>query len=232
TESIAPVEKIVGPAGRFVTTAKMLVSKDVAIDIPAGPSEVVILADSNADPKAAVLDMLSQAEHDPESVAILISTSAIFLQEAYRILEQKLQHAERREIIESSLKKHGAFVLAESVDEAVEFINKFAPEHLELMVKEAGKVAETVSSAGIILLGKNTPVAAADYALGTNHVQPTAGFARIYSGLSVFDYVKRISIVEAKGSVMKRILPTVKALSTREGLPNHFLAVKGRVDND
>jgi len=231
TESIAPVEKIVGPASRFVTVAKMLVSRDVAIDLPAGPSEVLILADEDADPELVVLDILSQAEHSPDSVSMLISTSSALLGKVQSLLEFKLNELKRREIVEKSLQERGALLLADSLEEGVEFVNAYAPEHLELMVREPSRVADHISSAGIILLGRNTPVAATDYALGTNHVLPTSGYAHTYSGLSVLDYVRCISIVDARESAMSRVRPFVEALSKREGLPNHYAAVQGRLNN-
>ncbi len=231
TQSIAPVEKIIGPAGRFVTITKMLVSRDVAIDMPAGPSEVLILADEDADPELAALDIISQAEHSPDSVPILVSTSPTVLDRAEKFILHRLPELERREIVEKALQEEGALLLADSMEDALAFVNAFAPEHLQLMVREPDKIARQVSSAGIILIGENTPVAASDYALGTNHVLPTSGYARIYSGLSVLDYVRWVSIVEARKSSIRRVRPVVEALSKREGLPNHYLALQGRLKN-
>ncbi len=231
TQSIAPVEKIVGPAGRLVTVTKMLVRGDVAIDMPAGPSEVLILADGDADPELAALDAISQAEHSPDSVPILVSTSSAFLEEAERQILLKLPGLERREIIQKAFQEEGAFLLADSMEDALLFVNAFAPEHLQLMVNEPEKIARQVSSAGVILIGENTPVAVSDYALGTNHVLPTSGYARIYSGLSVLDYVRWVPIVEAKEISNRQFGSVVETLSRKEGLPNHYLALKGRLKN-
>ena len=231
TQSIAPVEKIVGPAGRFVTITKMLVSRDVAIDKPAGPSEVLILADEDADPELAALDIISQAEHGPDSIPILVSTSSTVLEKAEKFILHRLPELGRREIVEKALHEEGALLLANSIEDSLAFVNAFAPEHLQLMVREPDKIAEQVSSAGIILIGENTPVAASDYALGTNHVLPTSGYARTYSGLSVLDYVRWVSIVEARKSSIRRVRPVVEALSKREGFPNHYAAIQGRLKN-
>ena len=231
TQSIAPVQKIVGPAGRFVTATKMLVSRDVAIDLPAGPSEVLVLADEDSDPKLVALDIISQAEHSPDSVPIVVSTSPAIIEKIRNFLELRLPELERRDIVEKALSECGALLLANSMEEALAFVNAFAPEHLQLMVREPDRIAEQVSSAGIILIGPNTPVAASDYALGTNHVLPTSGYARTFSGLSVLDYVKCISIVEAQESAISRVRPVVEALSMREGLPNHSRALQGRLND-
>ena len=232
TETIRPVDKIVGPASQFVTEAKRMVSSVVSIDLPAGPSEILILADNTADPYIVALDLISEAEHAPDNVPILVTTSKMILEETFKLIEERLDGLERREIITEAFNAHGAFLLASSIDEAIEFINNFAPEHLEILADDSRSLAGRITSAGMILLGGYTPTAASDYCLGTNHVLPTRGFARTYSGLSVLDYVKTVPIVECKRAALKRMLGPAKILSHREGLPNHYLALEGRFSNE
>ena len=232
TESIRPVDKIVGPANKFVTTAKRMVSNLVAIDLPAGPSEILILADDSANPKLIALDLVSQSEHAPDNISILLTVSRRVLLETANQIEWMLNKLERREIVEEAFNQQGALLLADSMDNALAFVNKFGPEHLEILTRQPRKQAEKVTAAGIILLGKYTPVAASDYCLGTNHVLPTMGFAKTYSGLSVFEYVKTIPVVECKRSALKNMLRPAKSLSEREGLPNHYLSLAGRFNDD
>ncbi|MGB9842203.1 MAG: histidinol dehydrogenase, partial [Candidatus Bathyarchaeales archaeon] len=192
TETIKPVKKIVGPGNRYVTAAKILVSKDVAVDMPAGPSEVLVIADETADPKLIALDMISQAEHGTDSVAGLITPSEKLAEEVQRWLEKTVAVAERREIIEAALERYGFIIICRDLAEAAELANAFAPEHLEIMTRDSEKIAEKITSAGLILVGAYSPVALSDYASGTNHVLPTGGFGSAFSGLSALDFVRRV----------------------------------------
>lgn len=232
TESIRPVDKIVGPASKLVTAAKQVVSDVVAIDLPAGPSEILVLADDSADPRVVALDLISQAEHAPDNIPILVTTSRRVLEETAREIEDTLNTIERREIVQEAISRQGALLLADSMDDALAFVNGFGPEHLEILARQPGRLAGKATAAGIILLGGYTPVAASDYCFGTNHVLPTMGFAQTYSGLSILDYVKMISIVECRRSALKTMLRPAKAFSEREELPNHYLALAGRFDDD
>jgi len=232
TETIQPVDKIVGPGSEFVTVAKRMVNDVVAIDLPAGPSEILVLADDSADIRCVVLDLISQAEHAPDNIPILVTTSRRVLEETSRQIEELLTTLERREIAEEALGRQGALLLADSMDDALDFVNRFGPEHLEILTHSPRLLAEKVTAAGIILVGEYTPVAASDYCLGTNHVLPTMGFAQTYSGLSVLDYVKMIPVVECRRSTLKTMLRPAKTLSEREGLPNHYLALAGRFGDD
>jgi histidinol dehydrogenase len=232
TETIRRVDKIVGPASQFVTEAKRMVSSVVSIDLPAGPSEIVILADSTADPHILALDLISEAEHAPDNVSVLVTTSKTVLEQTLRLIEERLDGLERREIITEAFNSHGALLLASSVDEALEFVNSFAPEHLEIIADDPRGLADKITSAGMILLGDYTPAAASDYCLGTNHVLPTRGSARTFSGLSVLDYVKTVPIVECGKPALKQMLRQAETLSQREGLPNHYLALVERFSND
>jgi histidinol dehydrogenase len=230
TETIQPVKKVVGPGSKYVTMAKILVSKDVAIDMPAGPSEVLILADETANAQLIALDMISQAEHGADSVAGLITTSAKLAEEAQRWLKKTTAVAERGEIVAEALEKSGFIITCKDMAEAVELANVFAPEHVEVMTRNPEKVAEKITSAGLILVGSYSPVALSDYASGTNHVLPTGGFGHAFSGLSALDFVRRISIVESSKEGLQRVREYVKVLTEAENLPNHYKAVEARFE--
>jgi histidinol dehydrogenase len=229
TESIKPVNKIIGPGNKYVTIAKLLVSRNVAIDMPAGPSEILILADETADPQIIALDMISQAEHGADSISGLATTSKKLAENVFKELEARVPSLRRSKIIADALSRNGFIIVCKSLNEAIDFVNTFAPEHLEIIIaKKAGKIAEKVTSAGIILVGQYTPVSASDYCIGTNHVLPTSGYGHAFSCLSVLDFVKRINVVECSKESLLRLRKNVKVLAEAENLPNHFLAVEGR----
>ena len=228
TESINPVKKIVGPGNKFVTIAKLLVSRDTAIDMPAGPSEILVLADETADPQIVALDMISQAEHSTESVAGLVTTSKDLTQKVIEELKKLIPKVSRGNFISEALTKHGFIITYDNIEEAIDFSNKFAPEHLEVITKNPMEVANKISSAGLILIGPYTPASASDYCIGTNHVLPTSGFGDVFSGLSVFDFVKRINCIECSKKGLFKLRENIRILAESEGLPNHFLAVDGR----
>jgi len=227
TESVRPVDKIVGPAGAFPTVAKLLVRDEVSIDMPAGPTELLILADEGADARLVALDLISQAEHGPDSVCGLVTTSEALADEVVEWLSRLLEEVDRREFVERSLEGHGFVALADGMREAVEFVNCFAPEHLEIISDEGERLAERVRSAGVILIG--TPTAMSDYMLGTNHILPTYGYASHRSGLSVLDFLKLVRVARCSRAGMEASLKHLKCLSEVEGLPNHYLAVRGWV---
>ena len=182
TKSIKPVRKIVGPGSKYVTAAKVLVSTDVAIDMPAGPSEVLVLADESADARFIAFDMVSQAEHGGDSVAGLITTSEKVALQVQENLATVAASAERGEKVSEALAKYGFIIVCKNMDEAISLVNQFAPEHLEVMTAKPKEIAEKLT-AGLILLGPYSPVALSDYGSGTNHVLPTGGFAQSFSGL-------------------------------------------------
>jgi histidinol dehydrogenase len=232
TESIKAVKKIVGPGSRFVTAAKVQVSKDVAIDMPAGPSEVLILADNGANPKLVAADMISQAEHGADSVAGLITASKKFAEDVLRCLDEQSALAERREILEKALQTNGFIIICkDDPDEMTALANVFAPEHLEIMTKTPKELADRITSAGLILMGPYSPVALSDYGSGTSHVLPTGGFGSVYSGLSALDFMRRISIVESSKEGLDKLRNHVKVLTEAENLPNHYKAVEARFEN-
>ncbi len=230
TKTIRPVRKIVGPGSKFVTLAKVLVSKDVGIDLPAGPSEVLVLADETADPKVVAADMISQAEHGSDSVAGLVTPSEKFAVEVREWLENLARGVERGDIIGESISSNGFIIICKSKNELVPLANAFAPEHLEIITKDADEIADKITSAGLILVGPNSPVALSDYAAGTNHVLPTGGFGHVFSGLSVMDFTRRVNIVESTKEGLRNAEASVKVLTEIEGLPNHFKAVEARFE--
>ncbi len=230
TGSIKPVEKIVGPGNRYVTAAKILVSRDVATDAPAGPTEVLILADDSADPTFIALDLVSQAEHGVDCIPILATTSKEVAEKVIEEVNKIVPLSNKKEVVAYDLSVNGLIITCGNLEEALNFVNEFAPEHLEIITEEPMVVAERIESAGLILMGPYAPVSASDYALGTNHVLPTGGFGHVSSGLSVFDFIRRVSIVECSREGLSKIRNNVKALAEAEGLLNHTLAVDRRFE--
>jgi histidinol dehydrogenase len=230
TKTIKPVQKIVGPGSSYVTVAKVLVSRDVAIDMPAGPSEVLVVADETADPKLVAADMISQAEHGADSVAGLVTTSEKLAEEVLAWLEKLAASAERGDIVRESLSSRGFIITCENAEEMVSLANAFAPEHLEIVARNAAEIAGSITSAGLILVGPFSPVALSDYASGTNHVLPTGGFAKAFSGLSALDFTRRVSVVESTREGLLNVKDSIKVLTEAEGLPNHYRAVEARFE--
>jgi len=228
TGSIKPVEKIVGPGNKYVAAAKILVSKDVAIDALHGPTEILILADDSADPRLIALDLASQAEHGVDCIAILAVTSGRVAEGVVKEVNRIVSSAPRGETVAKALSENGFVITCGNLEEAVDFANEFAPEHLGIVTREPMEVADRVESAGLILMGPYTPVSASDYAFGTNHVLPTGGFGHAFSGLSVFDFIRKVSIVECSKEGLSKVKDNVRALAEAEGLLNHALAVEGR----
>jgi len=229
TETVPAVDRIVGPGNVYVTAAKMLVP--TRIDFPAGPSEVLIIADESANPDFIAADMVAQAEHDPDAVSILATTSEMVADEAFELVRSRSRDAVRSEIIETSL-EHGAILVFDSIDECIRFSNTFAPEHLEIMVKNPLDVLNRVYNAGSIFVGDYAPVPAGDYASGTNHVLPTAGHAWTYSGLNVGYFTKKSSIQIISKEGLSQIRDTVVAIADEEGLKSHADAVKARFPDE
>jgi histidinol dehydrogenase len=229
TETVKSVRKIVGPGSKYVTVAKVLVSKDVAIDMPAGPSEVLVLADETADALLIAYDMISQAEHGRDSVAGLITTSEKVALQVRDSLSCLAASAERGKKILEALENYGFIIICKSIGEAASLVNKFAPEHLEVMTSEPKEIADKLT-AGLILLGSYSPVALSDYGSGTNHVLPTGGFAQAFSGLSVFDFTRRVSIVEGSKVGLEKVKDNIKVMAEAENLPNHYRAIQARFE--
>jgi len=230
TKSIPKVDKIVGPGGKFVSIAKSLVSDQVAIDMVAGPTEIGIIADTSSDPELVALDLISQAEHSKDTMCFVITRSKTMAKQIQKSIEKLISGTERSSIIKESISKNGFVAVCKNQNEIIELANKIAPEHMELMVKNARSFSKKITGAGLLLIGKNTPSAASDYLLGTNHILPTNGFGRTRGGLGVLDFLKLQTIVESKKSVLREISDSLKALTDAEDLPNHYKAVKRRLD--
>jgi histidinol dehydrogenase len=232
TETIARVDKIVGPGNVYVATAKRLVYGQVDIDSIAGPSEVLILADATADPAAVAADMLAQAEHDPLAAAVCVTTSAPLARRVASALDAQLARLPRRVVAARALARFGAIVVARSRDEALELANRIAPEHLELCVANPRRWLGRVRNAGAVFVGAGAPEAFGDYLAGPNHVLPTGGTARFASLLGVWDFQKRTSVIEAGRTTLARLGPPVARLARLEGLEAHARAIEMRLGRD
>jgi len=230
TKSIPKVDKIVGPGGKFVSIAKSLVSDQTAIDMVAGPTELGIMVDASSDPELVALDLISQAEHSKDTMCFVITQSKTIAKQIQKSIEKLIPGVERSSIIKESISKNGFIAVCKNENEVIELANKIAPEHLELMVKNARSLSKKITGAGLLLIGKNTPSAASDYILRTNHILPTNGFGRTRGGLSVLDFLKLQTIVESKKSRLSEYRDSLKALTDAEGLPNHYKAVERRLD--
>jgi len=230
TKSIPKVDKIVGPGGKFVSIAKSLVSDQVAIDMVAGPTELGIMADTSSDSELVALDLISQAEHSKDTMCFVITQSKTMAKQIQKSIEKLIPGTERSSIIKESISKNGFIAVCKNRKEMIELANKIAPEHMELMVKNAKTLSKKITGAGLLLIGEDTPSAASDYVLGTNHILPTNGFGRTRGGLSVLDFLKLQTTVESKKLALNRLRRTLKTLTDAEGLPNHYKAVKRRLD--
>ncbi|MCJ7560306.1 histidinol dehydrogenase, partial [Candidatus Bathyarchaeota archaeon] len=205
---------------------------DVAIDMPAGPSEILVLADEKANPQLIALDMISQAEHGGDNVAGLITTSKKLGEEVLSWLGKMATSADRGSIVRKALQECGFIITCENISEMVDLANVFAPEHVEIMTRNSMKIADEITSAGVILIGPYSPVSLSDYGSGTNHVLPTGGFGHAFSGLSALDFARRISIVESSKEGLLKLKNHVKIMTEAENLPNHYEAIEARFENE
>lgn len=229
TETIMAVDKITGPGNAYVAAAKRRVFGQVGIDMIAGPSEILVIADGDNDPDWIALDLLSQAEHDASAQAILITTDAALAQKVIQAIEKIIEKLERRAIAAASWRDYGAVILVKDLAEAAALSNQIAPEHLELMVQDPDALAQIITHAGAIFLGAFTPEAIGDYVGGPNHVLPTARSARFSSGLSVMDFVKRTTLTKMTPAALAAIGPAAERLATSESLEAHGLSVRARL---
>jgi len=230
TKSIPKVDKIVGPGGKFVSIAKSFVSDQTAIDMVAGPTELGIIADASSNPELVALDLISQAEHSKDTMCFVITQSKTVAKQIQKSIEKLIPGTERSSIIKESISKNGFIAVCKNENEMVELANKVAPEHLELMVKNAKSLSKKITGAGLVLIGKYAPSALSDYLTGTNHILPTNGFGRTRGGLSVLDFLKLQTVVVAKKWSLRNMIYALKVLTDAEGLPNHYKAVKRRLD--
>ncbi len=230
TQTIQPVDKITGPGNAFVAAAKRRVFGRVGIDMIAGPSEILVIADADNDPDWIALDLLSQAEHDESAQSILVTDSAAFGRAVADAVAKRLETLERRAIAGASWAQHGAVIVTKDLTEAAQLSNRVAPEHLELCVADPEGLARKITHAGAIFLGQYTPEAIGDYIGGPNHVLPTARSARFSSGLSVLDFMKRTTLAKMTPAALKAIGPAAERLATSESLQAHGLSVRARLD--
>ncbi|MEN8889644.1 MAG: histidinol dehydrogenase [Celeribacter marinus] len=230
TETIAPVDKITGPGNAFVAAAKRRVFGKVGIDMIAGPSEILVIADKHNDPDWVAVDLLSQAEHDESAQSILITDDAAFGEAVAAAVSKRLETLERRAIAGKSWADFGAIITVRDLDEAADLSDRFAPEHLELCVEDPDALSAKVTHAGAIFLGAYTPEAIGDYIAGPNHVLPTARSARFSSGLSVLDFMKRTTLTKMTPHALAAIGPAAERLAKAESLEAHGLSVRARLD--
>jgi histidinol dehydrogenase len=230
TETVAPVDMIVGPGNAWVTAAKLVVFGVCGIDLPAGPSESLELVDESAEPRLVAADLISQAEHGPDSQAVLVTTSVAMAEAVEHEVAVLLERLERRDIIRDSLEHHGWVVVAHDLDDAIDFANAYAPEHLAVHTADPRAVADRATRAGSVFIGRWSPHSAGDYATGANHVLPTGGLARAYGPLSVehFGSWRQVQTLSAEG--LGALRATVSSLAAAEGLTAHQLAVDIRFE--
>ncbi|HXB45034.1 MAG TPA: histidinol dehydrogenase [Puia sp.] len=229
TKTIASVNKIFGPGNQFITCAKQLVQLDgVAVDLPAGPSEVAVFADATADASFVAADLLSQAEHGPDSQVLLVCNTQSTISDTLTELAKQLEQLPRKQIAKKSL-ANSKIILVRNPQEAINILNEYAPEHLILSCKNAKMLAGKVINAGSVFIGHYSPESAGDYASGTNHTLPTNGFAKSYSGVSMDSFVKKITFQELSAEGLRKISKTVEVMAAAEGLQGHVNAVRARL---
>jgi histidinol dehydrogenase len=229
TRSIRPVSKIVGPGGMFVTAAKLVASSTVSTDMVAGPTELLIYADATADSQLIAVDLISQAEHSTDTICGLVTTSDKLASEVQKQVGSIAKNiATRLDIAKNSLENNGFVAVCKTESSCIEFVNEFAPEHLEIMCKNGDAFAKKIDSAGLLLIGQYTPSAASDYSLGSNHVLPTLGFSKSRASLSVLDFVKIVNKVKVSRSGLAKVDRSIREITSAEGLLNHYEALKAR----
>jgi histidinol dehydrogenase len=232
TESIKPVSKMVGPGGMFVTAAKLIASSNVSTDMVAGPTELLVYADATADPRLVAIDLISQAEHSTDTICGLVTASEKLASQVQAQVQSIAEKITRSDIVKSSLQNNGFVAICKNEGSCIEFVNEFAPEHLEIMCKNADSVAKKIDSAGLVLVGQFAPSSASDYSFGSNHVLPTLGFGKSRASLSVLDFVKVVNTVKVTKAGLKKVGRSVREMASAEGLLNHYEAVKARMDEE
>lgn len=230
TETIPKCHKIIGPGNAYATAAKRVLANHIDAGLPAGPSEVIILADENADPEKCALDVMIEAEHGPDSAALLVTHSRELVDKVLPIIERQLKKIseKRRSFVTTNFNTYGGVILTESLEESIDFVNEYAPEHMEVMTSDPFAVLEKIKNAGEILLGEYTPVTLCNFVLGPNAILPTGGFAKTYSSVSVQDFLKRSSVGYASREGFERVRNHAYNIAKVEGFDTHALAVKER----
>lgn len=228
TETIPSVQKVIGPGSKWVNIAKQILSNVIAIDTPAGPSEILIIADETANFKYVIMDFISQIEHDPDNIGVLVSNSLELINKVVNNFELYTVRSERKEIIESAL-KNSIIVQAENLDDCIRVANIIAPEHLEILTKNPKELLKKIINAGAIFLGPFTPVSLGDYSAGTNHVLPTGGNAKKYSGLNLYDFMKIIDVLECNEVGLKLLSESASIIAEFEGFIAHKKSIEERL---
>ena len=230
TKSISKVDKIVGPGGAFVTNAKSVISSRTSIDMLAGPTELGIIADVSANPKYVALDLISQSEHSKDTFCYLITNSEKLAKSVNKIILELVPKIKRNNLVKTSLKQNGFIAVCKNRSEMIKLANELAPEHLQIMTRNSQNLSSKITSPGLILLGSETPSSASDYLLGSNHILPTNGFGKTRGSLSILDFIKTTTYVTTSKPSLKKILKHLDILTSAESLPNHFEAVRGRLE--
>ena len=230
TKSIPQVDKVVGPGGAFVTTAKSMISDQTGIDMLAGPTELGIIADNSANPKFVALDLISQAEHSNDTFCYLITTSDTLAKSVSKIVSELIPTIQRKKIVQTSLKNNGFIGICKTNSDMIKLANILSPEHLEIMTKNSESISSKITSSGLVLIGNNTPSSASDYILGSNHILPTNGFGKIRGSLSVLDFIKVNTQITSSKKSLSKISKYLEVLTDAEGFSNHFKAVRGRLN--
>jgi len=230
TETIPKVQKIIGPGSSYVSAAKRLLFGVIDVGVPAGPSEAIILTDETVDPRLAALDLLVEAEHGPESAALLVTHSREVAQAVLEVLPGYIAELPewRRKFVENVLSVYGGILITSSLAESVDFVNRYAPEHLEVLTAEPFVTLQQIRNAGEILLGHYTPIPTANYCLGLNAILPTGGFARSFSSVSIWDFLKRSGIGYLSRQGYETLQGTTATLADYEGFPAHAMAIRKR----
>ncbi|MFX0082157.1 MAG: histidinol dehydrogenase [Candidatus Hodarchaeota archaeon] len=229
TETIPKVQKVIGPGNIWVNAAKQILSNTIAIDAPAGPSEILIIADETADPNYIIADFISQIEHDPDNVGILVSDSENLINKIKNQIEKYVSQSIRRDIIENALKNNSIIIKAKNLKDCIRISNLVAPEHLEILVENPNGLVKEVTNAGAIFLGPYSPVPLGDYCAGTNHILPTGGSAKKYSGLNLYDFLKTIDVLKCKKEGLEKLRETAIKLAEFEGLLAHKRSIEERL---
>ena len=230
TKSIAKVDKIIGPGGAFVTAAKLMISDHTAIDMLAGPTELGIIADSSANPIYIARDLISQSEHSSDTFCYLITNSEKLAKSVNQSIRDLIQKIKRSDLVKKSLRQNGFIAICKNKSDMIKLANELAPEHLQIMTKNPQIFASKITTSGLTLLGNNTPSSASDYILGSNHILPTNGFGKTRGSLSVLDFIKINTQVTATRASLYKISKYLDVLTKAEGLPNHFEAVRCRLE--
>ncbi len=228
TETIPKVLKIVGPGNKWVNGAKQLLSNVVAIDTPAGPSEILIIVDESADYENVIIDFISQIEHDPDNIGVIVSTSEDLIEYMRKNLINYIEKFPRKEIIKIAL-ENALFIKAKNIDDCIRISNLIAPEHLEILTKNPRMLVEKINNAGAVFLGEKTPVPLGDYSAGTNHILPTGGYAKTYSGLNTLDFIKCIDVLECSQEGLEKLSKAAMLIAKFESLDAHGEAIRQRL---